>query len=239
MNVNPWLPGLDLEDPLLDIVMSAELEGLGVLTPELKKGFEEGESTLEAMALAVAAVLTSKAIAKAWRRARAEAASQAEEFWLKEAARAGIVSRVRNARPPVKLLDDWSAGGIELHERLRDNVLVETRLNLEAAKAAGTESAVVALDLLDNGLPSTNGRMRGRGSVIASDQLFGLAALIAAFHQQDAGIKEFFWRTRGDSDVRESHQDLGGQRFLWDSPPAEGYPGEPVACRCWAEGVVE
>jgi len=38
--------------------------------------------------------------------------------------------------------------------------------------------------------------------------------------------------------VRPRHQELDGKEFDYDNPPAEGLPGQPVGCRCFAESVI-
>jgi hypothetical protein len=45
----------------------------------------------------------------------------------------------------------------------------------------------------------------------------------------------FVWRTSRDERVRDEHDDLDGESFAWESPPAEGIPGEAINCRCSAE----
>lgn len=61
-----------------------------------------------------------------------------------------------------------------------------------------------------------------------------------------AGIKEYFWRTSGDTRVREDHRELNGGRFFYDSPPIAdkahhiaANPGAIWGCRCNDQPIVE
>ena len=65
-----------------------------------------------------------------------------------------------------------------------------------------------------------------------------IGQLTQARHGQ-LGIQEYTWRTAQDERVRVTHQALEGSRQKWDSPPAVGYPGEDILCRCVAIPVIE
>jgi SPP1 gp7 family putative phage head morphogenesis protein len=56
---------------------------------------------------------------------------------------------------------------------------------------------------------------------------------------KDAGIRRYRWSTSHDERVRESHKELNGQVFFFDSPPIvdqktgrRAHPGEDFNCRC-------
>lgn len=70
---------------------------------------------------------------------------------------------------------------------------------------------------------------------IARDQIGKLNGQLNETRQTELGIEFFIWRTMRDNRVRDEHEALDGERFAWDDPPAEGTPGEPVQCRCYAE----
>lgn len=237
MSVNPWLPPDSLSEPLRDIVIAAETEALGVMRPALEEGYDEARSRIEAMVAAIGLLLTTDAIREAWRRARAEATSLSTEHWLREAARAGVISQINDPRPPVDLVDRWEQESVELYTRIQEQTGDEARGAIEVAAGMGVASAVLAADWDANGIPTVNGRMRGRGELISSDRLWTLAAIVAAAQQRDAGISAFVWTSQQDSRVRPLHRALHGRTYKWDAPPSEGYPGEPVNCRCWAVGV--
>lgn len=228
-----------MEDDLIAPVVEAEEAGLAKLEPELAKGYDEGLAATGSMASAVASVLTPVVVSRLWELARDRAATASEAHWLREARGAGILDRVTSPRMPAKALDDWMRENIKRYGLIRDRVKRETEARIRLERALGRRPETAARDLMDHGLPTYNGRMRGRALVIASDQLHWLAGMIAKHQQEDAGISRFVWRTQNDGRVRRSHRPLNGQRYRWDKPPSEGYPGEPIACRCYAEGVVE
>jgi SPP1 gp7 family putative phage head morphogenesis protein len=62
--------------------------------------------------------------------------------------------------------------------------------------------------------------------------------LVSRTRQQDAGITEYIWRTVQDSQVRPEHRARNGMKFSYDNPPADGPPGTPWNCRCFAEPVI-
>lgn len=83
-----------------------------------------------------------------------------------------------------------------------------------------------------------------RATLIARDQTGKLYGEINAERQQDAGVTKFYWRTSNDNRVRDEHEELekeslasGG--FSYADPPAEGLPGEPIQCRCYAEPIFD
>lgn len=71
--------------------------------------------------------------------------------------------------------------------------------------------------------------------LIARDQVGKFYGALNEERQTELGIESFIWRTMNDNRVREEHEDLAGDTFAWDDPPAEGIPGEPINCRCYAE----
>jgi SPP1 gp7 family putative phage head morphogenesis protein len=71
--------------------------------------------------------------------------------------------------------------------------------------------------------------------LIARDQVGKFYGALNEERQTELGIESFIWRTMNDNRVREEHEDLAGDTFPWDDPPAEGIPGEPINCRCYAE----
>lgn len=79
--------------------------------------------------------------------------------------------------------------------------------------------------------------------LIARDQIGKYYADVNHARQRALGVRRFTWRTAGDERVRPSHDELDGEVFDYDDPPeVDGevaLPGEPVQCRCWADGVLE
>lgn len=77
-----------------------------------------------------------------------------------------------------------------------------------------------------------------KAELIARDQTLKLNGQINEIRQTNAGIDQYTWSTSQDERVRESHRDLEGQVFDWDSPPEVGHPGEDYQCRCVAIPVI-
>lgn len=69
---------------------------------------------------------------------------------------------------------------------------------------------------------------------IANDQIGKLFGTVNELRQTELGIDAYIWETSGDARVRPDHADRQGERFMWDDPPEDGHPGQPINCRCWA-----
>lgn len=74
-----------------------------------------------------------------------------------------------------------------------------------------------------------------RARLIARDQATKFYGNLNKTRQEELGIGGYHWRTMNDNRVRDEHEALAGQRFGWDEPPSEGYPGQPIQCRCYAD----
>ena len=74
---------------------------------------------------------------------------------------------------------------------------------------------------------------------IARDQVNKFNGQVNHERQVSVGVTDFIWRTMEDDRVRPEHEDLDGEQFSWDDPPDEGFPGEPIMCRCSAEPVLD
>lgn len=74
-----------------------------------------------------------------------------------------------------------------------------------------------------------------RAALIARDQVGKLFGDINKQRQTNLGVTRYVWRTVRDNRVREEHEALDGDSISWDSPPADGHPGEAVNCRCYAD----
>lgn len=81
---------------------------------------------------------------------------------------------------------------------------------------------------------------RRRAQLIARDQTATLQGRINRARQRANGVTHFIWRTAGDDRVRDEHEGLEGRKFSWATgAPGEGFPGDPINCRCTAEPVLE
>lgn len=226
-----------MEDELADPVLRAEKAGLAVLLPALSGDYGDGFAATAAMSAAVAAVLTTASIRRLWMRASSRATDRARSHWMSQARNAGILNRVRSPELTARARTKWIGDNVERYVLIRDKVRAETERHMRLGRDRGMKASTMAGDLEANGLPTHHGRMRGRGKVIAADQLSTLSGLIAARQQKDAAIDEFVWHTMRDSRVRDKHASLGGRTFKWSKPPGI-IPGEEINCRCWAEGIV-
>ena len=91
-----------------------------------------------------------------------------------------------------------------------------------------------------------------RARIIARDQTAKLSTDLARVRQEDIGVKSYIWRNSQDSRVvgnptgkypegsprHLDHWGREGREYRWDSPPADGHPGQPILCRCRAEPVI-
>ena len=101
---------------------------------------------------------------------------------------------------------------------------------VEDATVSGSRWETVAKRLAHAGLVTES-----RAALIARDQVGKLFGDINKQRQANLGVTRYVWRTVRDNRVREEHEALEGDSIAWDSPPAEGHPGEAVNCRCYAD----
>jgi SPP1 gp7 family putative phage head morphogenesis protein len=77
-----------------------------------------------------------------------------------------------------------------------------------------------------------------RATLIAQDQSLKLNSDLTRYRLLSVGVKEYIWRTVGDSRVRDAHAARSGQTYDFDKGPPNGKnPGLEVRCRCRAEAV--
>lgn len=88
-------------------------------------------------------------------------------------------------------------------------------------------------------LAERTGVAESRAALVARDQVGKFYGALNVERQQALGVTRFRWRDMGDNRVREKHRALSGQVFSFDKLPAEGYPGRPINCRCWAEPLLD
>lgn len=81
-----------------------------------------------------------------------------------------------------------------------------------------------------------------RAQLIASDQTAKLNADLNKIRHLQAGVDAYVWRTSRDERVRARHARIDGKVYKYNEPTAaeDGLePGQPIRCRCIAQGVVE
>jgi SPP1 gp7 family putative phage head morphogenesis protein len=235
--VDPWTPDAAADEQLAAPTRRAEAAALAVVVPALAVGLIEALDAVPAMAAVLGRRMSDRAIRSQWRAAGRSARRRSARHWRRQLQLAKLEVEPREDVSQA-VLEAWVAENIARIQGLRDSVAPAVTRAIIEAQTQGKRATTLARELERLGLPARNGRLRGRGDVIARDQLSKLAGQLARQQQLDAGIVEFVWRTMRDSRVRDSHRDLEGQRFAWGEPPPIGIPGEPINCRCYAEGVI-
>lgn len=81
-----------------------------------------------------------------------------------------------------------------------------------------------------------------RARLIARDQTSKLTSDLNRKRHEEAGVDSYIWRTSQDERVRPRHSRLEGTKYRYGESTGaeEGLPpGQPIQCRCTAQGVVE
>ncbi len=133
-----------------------------------------------------------------------------------------------------KELDTFSKTNIDLIKNIANIHLEKVQKIVNEAVTNGDDFKTIT-----SKIQKEIGVTESRAALIARDQISKLNGLMSKVRQESLGIKSFIWRTMLDERVRPKHQDLEGEEFLWTEPPSEGYPGEPINCRCIAEPIFE
>jgi SPP1 gp7 family putative phage head morphogenesis protein len=83
------------------------------------------------------------------------------------------------------------------------------------------------------------GVAESRAALIARDQTLKFFGELNQARQEALGVEGYEWKTSLDNRVRPEHEAREGRRYRWDTPPADGHPGQAVACRCTASPLLE
>lgn len=89
-----------------------------------------------------------------------------------------------------------------------------------------------------------------RAKFIATDQTLGFYAHVNRTRMQSIGGDNYIWHNLGDGRVRgnpagkypnskHDHWVREGKKYNYNKPPADGNPGEPYGCRCFAQVILE
>jgi SPP1 gp7 family putative phage head morphogenesis protein len=138
------------------------------------------------------------------------------------------------------LLAQWAHNNALL---IKD-IPVKTMIQIQNATIDALQSGTTVDDMTQNVYDIMSERTDvtdSRAKLIARDQVAKLNGALTQQRQRDIGVEGYIWRTVGDERVRETHEEVDGQYFSWDNPPAEtddNHPGEDYQCRCWAEPVL-
>jgi len=159
--------------------------------------------------------------------------------WMTSARRAfGIdLSAVISEEDLGGYLDTVALRNASLIRGLADDLLKRVGQETTTALIAG-ESVKDLKARLKRQLEISDSRAR----LIARDQTAKLTADLNRKRQEEAGVDTYIWRTSQDERVRARHARLEGTKYQYGEPTGaeDGLPpGQPIQCRCNAQGVVE
>lgn len=158
--------------------------------------------------------------------------------WMRKAKSAfGIdLSAVVREEDIADYLDQAAQRNAALIKNLGDDLV--KRVQYETTQNIINGSSVKALK---ETLKETLGITDRRAQLIAVDQSSKLTADLNRIRHKQAGIDEYIWRTSLDERVRPRHRALEGNQYKYDEPTGaeDGLPpGQPIRCRCTAQGIV-
>ena len=113
-------------------------------------------------------------------------------------------------------------------DEMADRIAAKVRAGWDAGKRHET---------LAKELEAEFGIASRRARLIARDQVNKINGNFTRARHLAAGITHFRWQSGRDNRVRPAHVALNGRVFSWENPPAEGFPGQPIQCRCTAAPV--
>jgi len=171
----------------------------------------------------------------------AEVAARDETTWMEVSRKMGRALRKEIETAPT---------GAMMRQRLEDQVDLITSIPREAADRVrklttegivqGTRPAEIAKEIMRTGEVSES-----RAMLIARTEVSRTATELTRARAEHVGSPGYWWRTSGDSDVREDHRILNGEFIRWDSPPiadrrsgARAHAGCIYRCRCWPDVVI-
>lgn len=133
------------------------------------------------------------------------------------------------------LIQQFTATNVGFIKSLSDRYLTGVRTTVLGDISAGKRWEEIADDVEHRFDVSES-----TAKLIARDQTGKFFGSLNQVRQQELGIERFVWRTVGDNRVRDEHDAIDGDIFTWeDGAPVEGFPGEPVNCRCTAEPYLQ
>lgn len=138
-------------------------------------------------------------------------------------------------QPIAKAMEKAMTANVELIKSIPTEYLKQVKAVVYKAVSEGTRWESIVELVMERGDVAES-----RAKLIARDQVSKMNGAFNEARQTDLGIESYVWQTSGDERVRDSHADLDGETFRWDSPPTEtGHPGQDVNCRCVALPVFE
>jgi SPP1 gp7 family putative phage head morphogenesis protein len=170
---------------------------------------------------------------------RARAAS--ESHWRSQVSRVAGLDVAMDNGPGRELLQAWIATNTARIQSLRNESLDRIRDDIETALLSQVRPEELAAKWMREGLPTLNGTLRGRATVIARDQIGKLAGQLAEQQQRALGITRYRWDAESGGSRRHRPVHLGrhGAVYEWNHPPPGGHPKHAVGCQCKAVAVVD
>lgn len=120
------------------------------------------------------------------------------------------------------------------------NIGSETVLKIKQSVYQTATTGAPIKDLQDR-LKKDFGFSQKRAKLVARDQIAKFSSNVDRIRQQQAGIGSYEWLTSQDERVRDRHRRCNGRVYAWGKPTdaEDGLPpGQPIQCRCVAQGVV-
>lgn len=153
--------------------------------------------------------------------------------WIDRVARISSVAQVTTETQAIA----WKREQIERIVTLGDDAVKKITPIVSDAIDRGLDT-----DALRKEIEKATDATRWQAERIARDQVLTFNARIRETRQRALGVEEFIWRTSRDARVRQSHEEIDGNKYRYDDPPVvddePSLPGEPILCRCTAEAVV-
>lgn len=151
----------------------------------------------------------------------------------------GVVSKAKRA---VKSdLEYRSAVSDEMHDSVNQSTvsyagLLVTKILNDMQKVTNQSDINKSIDL-------RFAQMKRKSYTLADDSSYYYGGKARRELYTNHGAKYFIWKTKGDSKVRPSHQELNGKEFSYENPPiVDGrqiFPSEDWGCRCVDIAVIK
>jgi SPP1 gp7 family putative phage head morphogenesis protein len=138
------------------------------------------------------------------------------------------------ASTSLELVEAWAADNVNLITSIDSRFFDEIRETVTSTVLEGKSTKSLISSIEERYAVS-----KSRAELIARDQIGKLNGQVTAARQQALGIESFTWSTVGDERVRPAHEEIDGNVYTWaDGHPTEGFPGQPIQCRCTALPVL-
>lgn len=132
-----------------------------------------------------------------------------------------------------KTLIQFEAENIRLIKSIPKDYLERLHGRIVASVRKGTHPRELAQEIRQTyGIPKVRARL------IARDQIGKLNGQLNRQRLESIGVTHYRWRGALDARERPEHVAREGQTYAFKNPPWDGNPGEPIQCRCHAEGIL-